>query len=63
MKKTLLTGVALGMIGGALLVVNSDKTRKLIEKVQDKIKKTFKKAKKKSDAKKKEAENDEESEN
>ncbi len=40
MEKAFCTGLALGMIGGALLVTNSKKARKIVSQGQEKIKKT-----------------------
>ena len=42
-------GLALGMIGGALIVVNSKKAKDLIEKGQKEVTKQIKKAKQKKE--------------
>ena len=44
MNKQLLIGLALGMIGGAIIVVNSKKAKNLVEKGQQEVKKQIKKA-------------------
>ena len=49
MNKQLLIGLALGMIGGAIIVVNSKKAKNLVEKGQQEVKKQIKKAQKKSE--------------
>ena len=49
MNKQLLIGLALGMIGGALIVVNSKKAKSLVEKGQQEVKKQIKKAQKKNE--------------
>ena len=49
MNTQLLIGLALGMIGGALIVVNSKKAKSLVEKGQQEVKKQIKKAQKKNE--------------
>ena len=49
MNKQLLIGLALCMIGGAIIVVNSKKAKNLVEKGQQEVKKQIKKAQKKSE--------------
>ena len=49
MNKEFFMGLALGMIGGALIVVNSKKAKDLIEKGQKEVTKQIKKAKQKKE--------------
>lgn len=46
--KMFVLGLAVGMIGGAILVANSKKAKDLVEKGQDEVKKQIGKIKKKS---------------
>ena len=50
MNKEFLFGLALGMLGGALIVTNCRQAKELVEMGQREIKKKIKKAKKESEA-------------
>ena len=49
MNKEFFLGVALGMLGGALVVINCRQAKELVEMGQKEIKKKLKKAKKDAD--------------
>lgn len=57
MNKQFLIGLALGMVGGALVVVNSKKAKDIVEKGQQEVKKQIKKTQKKTDSDNKKTEN------
>lgn len=55
MKEGFLTGLVLGAVGGALLVANSQKARKMVTKSQDEILARLEEMKKEEQANKKPA--------